>query len=287
MQSRLVRPLLSPLADRADRGSPAPLDHAASAAPLPPPVTLGPYRLGVEFVERSRLQDRRKRVCINLEDGRVEFRDDLQGLSLAEAFLECIIRLSHFSKGCQQGCVEEAYTHSFATGMVEFVQRNPQAWVWFNLLLSRHLAPHVGYDRIVTGTVALPPRMPRRVLVAGHPVTIRSISKAESGNAFGWYHLSKREAQLYEGLKGSNLAVVALHELTHAIHHLYALKNRDQHHMFRRAQLRGWFGIMTQCPGAWRWLAWVMSNPAEAGIVVDKPISSRFAAARLIRAAAA
>ena len=128
--------------------------------------------------------------------------------------------------------------------------------------------------------------MPRRVLVAGHPVTIRSIGKAESGNAFGWYHLSRREAQLYEGLSGSNLAVVALHELTHAIHHLYALKNRDRHHAFRRAQLKGWFGIMTQCPGAWRWLAWVMSYPAQAGIGVDGTAPTRLAAARQIRAAA-
>lgn len=238
---------------------------------LPSHITLGPYRLGVEFLDRSSMDDRRKRACINLEDNRVELRDDLQGLQLVEAFLECIIRLSHFSKGCQQGCVEEAYTHSFATGMVEFVQRNPDAWVWFNLLLTEHLTSDVRYDRVVAGAGAVPPQMPKRILVAGQPVTIRSISKAESGNAFGWYHLSKQEAQLYSGLTGSNLAIVALHELTHAIHHLYAVKNRDRHQTFRRAQLRGWFGIMTQSPGAWRWLAWVMSFPAKARLAGAAP----------------
>ena len=249
------------------RAAPAILRPALLSS-LPRHLTLGPYRLRMAFFDRALMDDRRKRVCINLEANRIELRDDLQGLALAEAFLECIIRLSHFSKGCQQGCVEEAYTHSFATGMVEFVQRNPEAWVWFNGLLTEHLDSDVRYDRIVVDAGRLPPRMPRRIHVAGHPVTIRSISKTESGNAFGWYHMSRQEAQLYRGLTGSNLGIVALHELTHAIHHLHALKNRDRHQAFRRAQLRGWFEIMTRNPGAWRWLAWVMSFPAKAGLAM-------------------
>src|SRR2546426_4656085 len=192
-----------------------------SALPLPQPsrrelpvqIAMGPYLLRVEFRERAQLYDKRKLACLNFEDSRLELRDDLEGMRLAEAFLESLIRLTHFSKGCQQGCVEEAYTHSFATGMVEFAQRNPRAWLWFNLLLTEHLCCNARYDRIVHGTLARPPRMPKRILVGGYPVTIRSITKAETGNAFGWYHFSKQEAQLYSGLTGSNLAVVALHEI--------------------------------------------------------------------------
>ncbi len=247
-----------------------------SSAPfrMPPPlvqrpsrVVLGPYWLRVEFLDRASMHDKRKLACVNVEDGRIELRDDLHGLKLAEAFLECIIRLTHFSKGCQQGCVEEAYTHSFATGMVEFAQRNPEAWVWFNRLLTEHLPSDVRYDKVVSGTVSRPPQMPKRILVAGHPVTLRSIGKAECGDAFGWYHWSKREAQLYSGLEGSNLAVVALHEITHAVHHMYDLKKRDRHQAYRRAQLEGWLGIMTHNPSAWRWLAWVMSFPSKARLV--------------------
>jgi len=104
------------------------------------------------------------------------------------------------------------------------------------------------------------------MLVGGHPVTIRSISKAQSGSAFGWYHFNKREAQLYCGLSGTNLAVVALHEITHAVHHMYDIGQRDKHLNFRRAQLQGWLGIMKSNPGAWRWLAWIMSFPAQACI---------------------
>jgi len=240
--------------------------RAARRTRLPSQVILGPYELRVEMLERSRMHDRRKRACVNVEAGRIELRDDLRGMQLAEVFLEAIVRLSHFSNGCQQGCVEEAYTHSFATGMVEFAQRNPEAWVWFNFLLAEHLVGDVRYDKVVLGVVSRPPPMPKRILVAGQPVTIRSIGKSECGNAFGWYHWGKQEAQLYCGLTGSNLAVVALHELTHAIHHLHDLKERDSHIAYKRAQVKGWLGIMTHNPGAWRWLAWVMSFPAKASL---------------------
>jgi hypothetical protein len=231
---------------------------------LPTHVTLGPYRLRVEIVDRSCMLDRRRLACINLDADRIELRADLEGKQLVEAFFECIIRLSHFSKGCQQGCVEEAYTHSFATGMVEFAQRNPGAWVWLNRLLTEHHHGDARYDKVVRGIVSRPPPVPRRVVIAGCTVTIRSIGKSACGNAFGWYQWDTREAQLYDGLRGSNLAIVALHELTHAVHHVYGLKERDRHHAYRRAQLKGWLDIIRHNPSAWRWLAWVMTFPARA-----------------------
>ena len=100
-----------------------------------------------------------------------------------------------------------------------------------------------------------------RILVAGHQVTIRRISKTETGNAFGWYDHGRREVQLYSGLHGHNLPVVAVHEITHAVHHLYGVKTRDAHRNFLRAQRHGWLGIMQHNPSAWRWLAWTMSTP--------------------------
>jgi len=240
---------------------------AASCARQPFDVVLGPYHLSVEFRERSRLYDRRRLACVNLVDGRIELRRDLDGLKLAQAFLDCIIRLSHFSKGCQEGCVEEAYTHSFATGLVEFAQRNPRAWLWFNLLLAEHLPGNVGYDKVVRGAVSRPPAMPKRVLVGAHSVGLRSITKTQTGNAFGWYHYDEREARLYRGLAGSNLAIVALHEMTHAVHHAYGMDSGGSHRSFRRAQLVGWLGIMKNNPRAWRWLAWVMSFPEKASLL--------------------
>jgi hypothetical protein len=243
----------------------APQSHSPSwHLELPSHVTLGPYRLRIEVVDRMQMLDRRRLACINLDDDRIELRSDLKRRQLIEAFFECIIRLSHFSKGCQQGCVEEAYTQSFATGLVEFAQRNPTAWIWLNRLLTQHHHGDVRYDKIVGGSISTPPPVPRRVVIAGRTVTIRSIGKTECGNAFGWYHRDTREAQLFDGLKGNNLAIVALHELTHAVHHVYKLKDRDRHHAFRRAQLRGWLDIITHNPSAWRWLVWVMTFPTNA-----------------------
>ena len=241
----------------------APVDRA-SAAQLPFLVELGPYRLSVELRRAATMLDRRRLACVNVEDSRIELRQDLRGMRLAQAFLACLIRLCHFSKGCQQGCVEEAYTHSFATGMVEFALRNPRAWLWFNLLLSEHLPGRVQYDRVLRGAVARAPAMPKRILVAGKPVTLRHISKAQTGNAFGWYDFERREVQLYVGLCGTNLPIVALHEITHAVHHAYELKPRDTHRNYQRTQLQGWMGILRENPGAWRWLVWLMRDPAQA-----------------------
>jgi hypothetical protein len=239
---------------------------------LPSHVTLGPYRLRVASLERSLMRDKRRHACVNVEDGRIELREDLQGLRLAEAFFECLVRLAHFSNGCQEGCIEEAYTHSFATGLVEFVHRNPDAWRWFNGLLTEHLAGDLRYDKVVRGAVSRPPQMPKRILVAGHPVTIRSIGKSECGNAFGWYDYASHEVQLYDALAGPNLAVVALHEITHAIHHLHDLQERDRHRAYWYAQVKGWMDIAACSPGAWRWLAWVISFPRRARLA---PVSRR------------
>lgn len=231
---------------------------------LPFRVELGPYRLDVELREPSLMSDRRRRSCINIEEQRIELRRDQHGLRLAEAFLHALIRLSHFSKGCQQGCVEEAYTHSFATGMVEFAQRNVRAWRWFNLLLAEHLPASACYDRVVWGAVPVAPAMPDAVRVAGRAVPVRTLTRTQTGNAFGWYDFDRREVQLYDGLNGANVAIVALHEITHALHHAHGLRVRDRERNFLRVQLKGWLEIMMRDHAAWRWLAWSMSHPGKA-----------------------
>lgn len=233
------------------------------AARLPFQVVLGPYRLSAELRERSQMLDGRRRTCLNLESNRIELRHDLTGLRLASAFLESLIRLCHFSKGCQQGCVEESYAHSLATGLVEFAQRNPRAWLWFNLLLSQHLPGRVAHDRVVRGAMSTAPRMPRRLRVGAQAIGVRVISRADSGHAFGWYDLIRREVQLCEGLKGSHLPIVALHELTHAIHHAWDLDDHDLHDDFLRAQESGWMALIKDNPSAWRWLVWTMSCPDQ------------------------
>jgi hypothetical protein len=234
------------------------------AARLPFDVVLGPYRVAFELRPRHAMEDGRRRVCLNLEAHRVELRQDLSGWALAEAFLESVVRLAHFSKGCQDGCIEEAYTHSLATGLMEFAQRNPRAWLWFNLLLSQVLPGRRRHDRAVRGALSSDPALPRRVLVAGRPVRMRVISRAASGHAFGWYDGTRREVQLCTGLAGCHLPIVALHELTHALHHAHGVDDGASHRRFTQVQVAGWMRFARDNPSAWHWLAWSMSFPARA-----------------------
>jgi hypothetical protein len=236
-------------------------------SPMPSEVVLGPYRLGVERRKRSQMLDRRQRACINLEAGRIELRQDLAGLALAEAFLFCLVRLSHYCRGCQQGCPEEAYAHAFATGMVEFALRNPRAWLWFNRLLGEHLPGRPRFDRALRGGSARAPVQPQRIVIGRRALALRCISRTQAGSAFGWYDHQRREVQLYAGLAGVNLAVVALHEITHALHRAYGLKERDTHLNYCRAQVKGWLGIMQDCPAVWCWLLWTMRFPRTARLV--------------------
>jgi hypothetical protein len=233
---------------------------------LPFKIELGPYRLDVEMRAPAQMADRRRLACVNIEEGRIELRHDLHGLRLVEAFLQALVRLAHFSKGCQQGCVEEAYTHSFATGMVEFAQRNARAWIWFNLRLNEQLPADAMYDRFVCGAVSAAPRRPDAVRIDRRAVPMRTITRAQTGNAFGWYHFDRREIQLYDGLAGANVAIVALHEITHALHHARGLRERDRERAYLRAQVRGWLEIMLRDPETWRWLAWSMSFPHKASV---------------------
>jgi hypothetical protein len=258
-------PSREPIREPRRRSLPEQPDASAPcSARLPFDVRLGPYRVAVELRAPAAMQDGRRRTCVNLEGHRLELRHDLHGLDLAHAFLEGVVRLSHFSKGCQQGCVEEAYTHSLATGLMEFAQRNPRAWLWFNLLLSQNLPGRQRHDRVVRGALAREPALPRRVLVCGQPVQVRVITRAASGSAFGWYDFARREVQLCTGLSGCHLPIVALHEFTHAIHHAHGLEDHQPHLRFTRAQVDGWFGFVRDNPLAWRWLAWAMSFPARA-----------------------
>lgn len=233
-------------------------------ARLPLEVVLGPYRLSAEITERSAMMDGRRRTCLNLERNRIELRQDLSGLKLASAFLESLIRLCHFSKGCQQGCVEESYAHSLATGLVEFAQRNPTTWRWLNLVLSKHLPGRWTEARAAFAAPAPPPPMPKQVRLRRHTVVVRTLSRHDCGNAFGWYDLSKREVQLCEGLADTHLSIVAFHEFTHAIHHAWKLEDHDLHDDFLLAQVTGWMQLIQTNPLAWGWLVWTVSQATRA-----------------------
>lgn len=209
------------------------------------------------------MPDRRSLGVASVEHGVLAVRDDLKGKRQAHAFLRALIRLIHYSRGCQQGCVEEAYTHSFATGLVEFAQRNPGVWLWFNQLLDGLTGRAHDYAGVVLGSSARVPPPPRRFMVAGQPVTLEAIGAREAGSAFGWYLYEQSEARLYAHLAGANLAVVAVHEVTHAVHWYGGVGDGSAHRDFVAVQARHWLDFMLRNPGAWRWLTYLLSHEAQ------------------------
>jgi hypothetical protein len=250
-----------------------------AAAPDRPRIRIGPYTLGLALLPKERMPDRRCLSSPSVERGVFALRDDLSGRRQLHAFLHALIRLIHYSRGCQQGCVEEAYTHSFATGMVEFAQRNPSVWLWFNERLDAMMPRPYDYAGVVRGTIAQVPPPPRRVLIAGEPVTLEAISAREAGSAFGWYLYEESRARLYARLQGANLAVVAVHELTHAVHWHGGVDDGSSHRDFVAVQTRLWLAFMTRNPGAWRWLAYLLSHEAHASHDPGAPDRQRLLAA--------
>lgn len=230
-----------------------------------PLIRIGPYTLRLALVPKAQMPDRRCLSMASVEQGVLAVRDDLQGERQAHAFLRALIRLIHYSRGCQQGCVEEAYTHSFATGMVEFAQRNPGAWLWFNQLLDGLTERAHNYEGVVRGSTKQVPPPPRRFVVAGEPVTLEAIGAREAGSAFGWFFYEESTARLYARLAGANLAVVAMHEVTHAVHWHGGVSDGSSHREFIAAQTRHWLDFMLENAEAWRWLAYLLSHEALEG----------------------
>ncbi len=228
-----------------------------------PLIRIGPYTLSLAFVPKARMPDRRRLSMASVEHGMLAVRNDLTGERLAHAFLQALVRLVHYSRGCQQGCIEEAYTHAFATGMVEFAQRNPGVWLWFNRLLDSLTHHEHDYAGVVTGAVTRIPPPPREFLVAGQRITLEAINAREAGSAFGWYFYEENRARLYSRLTGANLAVVAVHEVTHAVHWHGGVGDGSSHRDFVAVQSRHWLDFMLGNPEAWRWIVYLLSHEAH------------------------
>lgn len=239
------------------------------AAVLPFQLHIGPYRLTVEIVDRGAMTRQRELVELDVNAGIVKIHKSLTGARFAEHFFKTLVRLIHYSKGCQDGCVEEAYTHSLAAGLVEFAHRNPHAWVWFNLLLDHTGAGDTDYARVAQGVSRRRTTLPRRMLVGDEVLKIVPLSTeiANRRRVYGFYDPRTRTAELFEGLRGSNLAVVAIHEFTHCIHFEHGVEHGASRRRFVQVQATGWMRFIRANPGAWRWLLACMrdTRPAVEG----------------------
>ncbi len=125
------------------------------------PFTLryGAYRLKIVFVSRK------------------QFTRDKRGLRpalLAEHFMRVCIRLIHHVNGLSDDAArsEESFTHSLANGLVSLAHRSPQAWVWFNALLSEHVTSWASFQRVLISDHVHVRGMPKRLNFGRHVVTL-------------------------------------------------------------------------------------------------------------------
>lgn len=232
---------------------------------FPMRIIVGPYRMMVLHAPRSAMSYRRRLYQYDLSQGLVWLHESLEGRQLARYFLKVVTFLIHKAAGCQDGCIEEAFTQSIAAGLVAFAQNNPQVWVWLNGLLGGGSRRGADFARVAQGAPHPQFLVPTGVRIGRDDFRIVRLrhETAVRQSVDGYFAAATRTIEVYEGLQGPHRAIVVMHELTHAIHHLAGLKNRDTRSRFVEAEVEGWMRFVDQNPGAWMWLLATIREQAD------------------------
>jgi hypothetical protein len=266
MRAVLSTPVASPKRPRAIVRPLAAVPRNPEAA-FPLRINVGPFRLAVVHVHRDAMRTRRRLVEIELSQGMVWLHESLTGERLAYQFFTAIVRLIHAAAGCRTGCDEEAFTQSFAAGLVSFAQQNREVWIWFNRLLATSVKPGARFERVASGASQCSLCLPKTVLVDRTVVRLLPLRHhaAMRHRVDGFFSATKHEhiVELYEDLQGPQRAVVFVHEVTHAIHRAARLRVRDTRTRFVAAQVAGWLRFVRQNPGAWMWLLATIREQSE------------------------
>ena len=228
-------------------------------------VVVGPYRLLVLHAPREAMPCKRKLYHYDLAQGLVWLHESLEGRKLARYFFKVMALLVHKAAGCQDGCIEEAFTQSIAAGLVSFAHNNPDVWVWLNRLLGKSEKLGAEFARIASGGSHRQMLVPKTVLMGQHAIRIVRLKHetAVREKIDGYCCATTKTVEVYEGLQGPHRAIVVMHELTHAIHAFAKLKNRDTRERFVNAQVEGWMRFTEQNPHAWMWLLATIREQAD------------------------
>ena len=230
------------------------------AAFTPMPFRIGPYGFTVSRATRAQMfhATHLSESDVNLQQ--IRLHDSLAGKRLIEYLLFEVIRLIHYVNGVHYARSEEGYTHSLSSGLVEFMQSNPDAWTWLNACISHYFKPGSRFEKAARGDAAadLAMQPPKTVLVGGHDFRIKALSPAMSkrGNAWGYLDVPNRNVELAHDLRGTHLSVVFLHELAHAFHRAARppVGNRASTRRFARVEARALLAFAADNPLAWCWL---------------------------------
>ena len=250
------------------------------------PFTLryGAYRLKVVIVSRKQFtRDKRhlSEVDLNAQVIRLDTSLVDRPALLAECFMRACIRLIHHVNGLSDDSVrsEEAFTHSLANGLVSLAHRNPHAWVWFNALLSEHITARASFQRVLLADQVHVRGMPKRLNFGHLVVTLHWWPKrlAVRYQEWGFFDYANNRIHLSRELHGPHLAVIALHEIMHAIHHHGSCKTGNRNR-FIRQQAGALTDFIRRNPNAWRWLLRLIRSTAHQPVA---PAGKRAANGRL------
>jgi hypothetical protein len=218
-------------------------------------VSLGPYEFAVTLCPKSSLTRRNVTSETDYNEGVIRISSHLQGRKLVTAFVTRLVFAIHYTHGADDSCPEEHFTHSFATGLLEFIRRNPEAWHWLNTMFSRYFSKGQKFERLCDKLPAVVPRPPVRMAIGNRVVTLSAMPHkvAERERVFGYYFLADHRLKVHESLKGEHLAVIFWHELTHGFHHWLGLEDGATEKEFLKGQVTAWLDFVRDNPSAWKW----------------------------------
>jgi hypothetical protein len=228
------------------------------AARLPFVLEFGPHRFVVEWRDAAHMGRPGAESWIDLEHGRIELAQHLEGLALAGAFLDCVLRLSQGSRSLRSAWAAAAPSHRLAAGLVEFAWRNPRAWLWLNLLLEQQVPGRPRFDRALRGRLA-PLPWPRRWIVGARSLELRLVAPGMMADTGAQFDASRGEIRLESGLAGSRLAVVLLRELIRAMPER-EVPGRTLRPAWRPPS-RPWLQLVRDNPRGWCALLQAMRSP--------------------------
>lgn len=202
----------------------------------------GPYTFTVREWPGQSMPIARRHACLDLAAERILIREGLPPQVWRRAFLHAIVRLVHYVQAVLlHESTEEHLTHSLASGLSQWVRRNPSlGWA----LLRAH-CPHL--------RIRLNP--PNRLLVRDRSWTVHSlpVKTAQRLRVFGQADLERRRIELDPALRDTQLAVIFLHECMHALHHAHDLTDTTPLRRAHALQTDALAGFMQANPGAWAW----------------------------------
>ncbi|MFN7287642.1 MAG: hypothetical protein ACK5SV_00755 [Burkholderiales bacterium] len=216
----------------------ADLRHQALASAF----EFGPYCITVRECPAHQMPVLRRHGCIDLGAERIFIREGLRPEAWRRAFLHALVRLVHYAQAVLlHESTEEHLTHSLASGLSQWVRRNP-ALGW---ALLRACSPHLR-PKIIA---------PRRVLVGEQSWTVRSlpVKTAQRLRLFGQADLERRCIQLDPALRDTQLAVIFLHECLHALHHVHRVTDETPLGRAHSVQTDALAAFIHANPGAWSW----------------------------------